>query len=76
MDAVYDEEEQIYRNYEILSDFYKKFFVDLRVLDTSCVPEETPPPDVDHGRVKEYRTVENQLLPGEIEKKPFFIFGT
>ena len=32
------ETELIYRNYEILSDFYKKHFVDLRVLDTSCEP--------------------------------------
>ena len=32
------EEELMYRNYEILSDFYKKHFVDLRVLDTSCDP--------------------------------------
>ena len=28
----------MYRSYEILSDFYKKHFVDLRVLDTSCDP--------------------------------------
>ncbi len=32
------EEELLYRNYEILSDFYKKHFVDLRVLDTTCDP--------------------------------------
>ena len=32
------EEELMYRSYEILSDFYKKHFVDLRVLDTSCDP--------------------------------------
>ncbi len=49
------EEEQLYRRYEILSDFYKKHFVDLRVLDTSCNPEKTPPPDVSNGFVKEYR---------------------
>ena len=59
------EEELLYRNYEILSDFYKKHFVDLRVLDTSCDPEETPPPEVDHGFVKEYRTAENVLMPGQ-----------
>ena len=51
------EEELLYRNYEILSDFYKKHFVDLRVLDTTCVPEETPPPTVENGYVKEYRWV-------------------
>jgi len=50
-----DEEELLYRSYEILSDFYKKHFVDLRVLDTSCEPEEVPPPEVDHGYVKEYK---------------------
>ena len=27
--------------------------------------KEVPPPDVDRGYVKEYRTVENVLLPGE-----------
>ena len=38
-DAAADyEEELMYRSYEILSDFYKKHFVDLRVLDTSCDP--------------------------------------
>ena len=52
----YDAEELLYRNYEILSDFYKKHFVDLRVLDTTCDPEEVPPPEVEHGAVKEYRS--------------------
>ena len=51
----YDAEELLYRNYEILSDFYKKHFVDLRVLDTTCDPEEVPPPKVQHGRIKEYK---------------------
>ncbi|XP_059084978.1 fibrillin-2-like [Tigriopus californicus] len=59
------EEELLYRNYEILSDFYKKHFVDLRVLDTSCVPEKVPPPSIANGGVKEYQTVENVLLPGK-----------
>ena len=36
------EEELMYRSYEILSDFYKKHFVDLRVLDTSCDPVSGP----------------------------------
>ena len=58
------EEELLYRNYEILSAFYKKHFVDLRVLDTTCIPEETPPPQIENGYVKEYRTVENVLLQG------------
>jgi hypothetical protein len=35
-----------FRRYEILSDFYKKHFVDLRVLDTTCDLEEVPPPKV------------------------------
>ena len=59
------EADLIYRNYEILSDFYKKHFVDLRVLDTSCEPTMVPPPKIEHGYVKEYLTSENVLLPGQ-----------
>ena len=58
------EEELLYRNYEILSDFYKTHFVDLRVLDTTCDAELTPPPAVANGAVREFRTAENVLLPG------------
>ncbi len=60
-----DETELLYRNYEILSDFYKKHFVDLRVLDTTCDPERIVPPKIDHGFVKEYLTTENVLMPGD-----------
>eukprot|EP00095_Tigriopus_kingsejongensis_P010187 maker-scaffold105_size367834-snap-gene-2.37 protein:Tk10187 transcript:maker-scaffold105_size367834-snap-gene-2.37-mRNA-1 annotation:"hypothetical protein DAPPUDRAFT_303147" len=60
-----NEEEILYRNYEILSDFYKKHFVDLRVLDTSCDPKAVPPPPIANGGVQEYQTVENVLLPGK-----------
>ena len=49
----------IFRRYEILSDFYKKHFVDLRVLDTTCDLEEVPPPKV--SPVVAYRI----LLKGE-----------
>ena len=59
------ETELLYRSYEILSDFYKKHFVDLRVLDASCDPEAVPPPDVINGHVQEYLTTENILLPGQ-----------
>ena len=59
------ETELIYRNYEILSDFYKKHFVDLRVLDTSCEPTRVPPPKIERGFIQEYLTTENVLLPGQ-----------
>ena len=59
------EAELIYRNYEILSDFYKKHFVDLRVLDTSCEPSRVPPPKIERGFIQEYLTTENVLLPGQ-----------
>ena len=55
----------MYRDYEILSDFYKKHFVDLRVLDTTCEPSRVPPPKIEHGYVQEYLTTENVLLPGQ-----------
>ena len=63
--SVDSETELIYRNYEILSDFYKKHFVDLRVLDSSCEPSRVPPPKIERGYVQEYRTTENVLLPGQ-----------
>ena len=59
------EEQLLYRNYEILSDFYKKHFVDLRVLDTTCEPEQIPPPQIENGYVKQFLTAENVLLPGQ-----------
>ena len=46
------EADALYRNYEILSDFYKEHFVDLRVLDATCDPEMVPGPDVTNGHVK------------------------
>ena len=60
-----EEAELLYRSYEILSGFYKTHFVDLRVLDSSCEPSEVPPPTIMHGHVKEYRTTENILVPGQ-----------
>ena len=59
------EVDPMYRDYEILSDFYKKHFVDLRVLDSTCEPSRVPPPKIEHGYVKEYLTTENVLLPGQ-----------
>ena len=59
------ETEQLYRSYEILSEFYKRHFVDLRVLDASCDPSEVPPPKIHHGTVQQYLTSDNILLPGE-----------
>ena len=59
------EVDPMYRDYEILSDFYKKHFVDLRVLDTTCEPSRVPPPKIEHGYVQEYLTTENVLLPGQ-----------
>ena len=47
-----DDADLLYRNYEILSEFYKKHFVDLRVLDATCDPETVPGPGVLNGRVK------------------------
>ena len=60
-----EEAELLYRSYEILSGFYKTHFVDLRVLDSTCEPSEVPPPAIMHGHVKEYRTTENILVPGQ-----------
>ena len=59
------ETELLYRSYEILSDFYKKHFVDLRVLDTTCEPTKVAPPEIIHGHIKEYLTTENILVPGQ-----------
>ena len=60
-----EETEQLYRNYEILSEFYQKHFVDLRVLDASCDPQQRPAPTIGQGSVLRYDTVDNVLLPGK-----------
>ena len=54
----------LYRNYEILSEFYQKHYVDLRVLDETCEPTKYPAPSISNGIVKKYERVENVLLPG------------
>ena len=54
----------LYRNYEILSEFYQKHYVDLRVLDDTCEPSKYPAPSIANGIVKKYERVENVLLPG------------
>jgi len=60
-----EETEQLYRNYEILSEFYQKHFVDLRVLDASCDPQQRAAPTIGQGSVLRYDTVDNVLLPGK-----------
>ena len=47
----------LYRNYEILSEFYQKYYVDLRILDLTCDPVSVPAPTVNHGRVAKYSEV-------------------
>ena len=47
----------LYRNYEILSEFYQKYYVDLRVLDLTCDPSSFPAPTVLNGRVVKYLEV-------------------
>ena len=39
-DDDYEDEDMdtLYRNYEILSEFYQKYYVDLRILDMTCEP--------------------------------------
>ena len=45
------------RNYEILSEFYQKYFVDLRVLDNTCDPTTYPAPSIQNGRIVKYAVV-------------------
>ena len=52
-----EDTEQLYRNYEILSEFYQKHFVDLRILDESCDGEVRPAPTINHGSVAQYLLV-------------------
>ena len=49
----------LYRNYEILSEFYQKYFVDLRILDLTCDPVSVPAPTVNNGRVAKYTEVDS-----------------
>ena len=59
-EAYEDDEEDmdlLYRNYEILSEFYQKFFVDLRILDLTCDPASLPTPTVPNARVVQYLEV-------------------
>ena len=55
----------LYRNYEILSEFYQRHYVDLRVLDATCEPSAYPAPVIAHGIVRRYERVANVLLPGK-----------
>ena len=55
-----EDTEQLYRNYEILSEFYQKHFVDLRILDESCDGEVRPAPTINHGSVAQYLLVCSQ----------------
>ena len=63
----YEDEDMdtLYRNYEILSEFYQKHFVDLRVLDETCEPSKYPAPSIPNGIVRKYERVDNVLLPGK-----------
>ena len=54
--------ERLYRNYEILSEFYQRHYVDLRVLDDTCDPANFPAPEIQHGYVSNYRKVRKQEL--------------
>ena len=49
----------LYRNYEILSEFYQKYFVDLRILDLTCDPASLPAPKINNGKVSKYMEVSN-----------------
>ena len=54
----YDEDvDTLYKNYEILSEFYQKHYVDLRILDETCDPVSYPAPSIAHGRIKKYERV-------------------
>ena len=54
----YDEDvDTLYKNYEILSEFYQKHYVDLRILDETCDPVSYPAPTIAHGRIKKYERV-------------------
>ena len=55
----------LYKNYEILSDFYQKHYVDLRVLDETCEPTKYPAPVIANGIVRRYERISNVLLPGK-----------
>jgi hypothetical protein len=48
----------LYRNYEILSEFYQKYFVDLRILDATCDPATLPAPTIPNARVVQYLEVQ------------------
>lgn len=63
----YEDEDMdtLYKNYEILSDFYQKHYVDLRVLDETCEPTKYPAPVIANGIVRRYERVANVLLPGK-----------
>ena len=59
----------LYRNYEILSEFYQKHYVDLRVLDDTCEPSQYQAPSIANGVVRRYERVDNVLLPGKHYRK-------
>jgi hypothetical protein len=65
-EAYEDDEEDmdlLYRNYEILSEFYQKYFVDLRILDLTCDPAVLPAPTLANARVAQYLEVTEIILP-------------
>ncbi len=65
-EAYEDDEEDmdlLYRNYEILSEFYQKYFVDLRILDITCDPAVLPAPTLSNARVAQYLEVTDIMLP-------------
>ena len=59
-----EDTERLYRNYEILSNFYQKYYVDLRTLDNTCDASKFPAPTIMNGRVAKYDQQENELIPG------------
>ena len=63
----YEDEDMdtLYKNYEILSEFYQTHYVDLRVLDETCEPTKHPAPVIANGIVRKYERVANVLLPGK-----------
>jgi len=64
--------DRLYANYEILSEFYQKHFVDLRILDETCDPVSFPGPTIQNGIVRKYERVENVLLPGRMYRQAVY----
>ena len=62
-DDEYEDEDMdtLYRNYEILSKFYQKYYVDLRILDLTCEPSAFPAPTVKNARILQYKEVGRKI---------------